>query len=324
VDDAESAPRGRRFRIAPAPVTAAADWWTILREVKHRVEEHRLPITSAGLAFYALLSVVPALATLVSAYGLAFDADDVTRQLAALRGVVPGSALDLVLDQVGALQSHPRALGWSVAGGLLLTLWTSSVGVRALIRALNTVYDTDRQRSFVMRAGLSLMLTLGAIAVALVAIAAVVVLPAAAGFAGESSWLSGLVQQLRWPVLAGVFWLGAAVIYRYGPCRRPAAWRWVSQGAAVATMLWLAGSGAFSWYVSNFGRYNETYGSMGAVVILLLWLLLSAFTLLVGAEFSAELERRRSPGWLSHGRASRGYAEDTIDASPARGRSEAR
>jgi membrane protein len=278
-------------------------WWNAFLRLKEKIAEDRLTIIAAGVAFYALLAVFPALATLVSIFGLAFDPQAVTQQLESLRGVVPGRALDLMLGQVQSLQSERRALGWGLAGGILVTLWISSVGVRALIGALNAVYATDSRRSYARRAALALGLTLCAIGVTAVAIAAIVILPAAAGLVGEGSWLGGLIQVLRWPVIAAVFWLGTAVIYRYGPCRERPAWRWVNWGATIATLVWLIGSALFSWYVSSFGRYNETYGSMGAVVILLLWFLLSAFVILVGAEINVELERRR----VNHPRAHRAH-----------------
>jgi membrane protein len=274
--------------------TSAGGWWNLLLRVKAQVSEDRLDIIAAGVAFYALLAVFPALATLVAVFGLAFDPQAVTQQLESLRGVVPGRALDLVLGQVQSLHRARGALGWGVGGGILVTLWISSVGVRALIRALNAVYRTVSRRSYVRRAALALGLTLSAIGVTLVAIAAIVILPAVAGLVGEDSSLGGLIQVLRWPVIAAVFWLGTAVIYRYGPCRDRPAWRWVNRGATIATLVWLIGSALFSWYVSSFGRYNEIYGSMGAVVILLLWFLLSAFVILVGAEINVELERRHN------------------------------
>jgi membrane protein len=291
---AASTREGQGFGAGRPRHVSAGGWRESLARIRNQVAEDRLTVIAAGVAFFALLAVFPALATLVSIYGLVFDPQAITQQLESLRGVVPGRAVDLMLGQVQFLQSHRGALGWGAAGGVLITLWTSSAGVRALIKALNAAYDINERRSFLKRAGLSLLLTLCAIGVVLVAIAAVVVLPASAGLAREGSWATGLIQVLRWPLVAAVFWLGAAVIYRYGPCRPRPAWRRVSWGAGAATLLWLVGSGLFSWYVSNFGRYNETYGSMGAVMILLLWFLLSAFAVLLGAEINVELERRRN------------------------------
>jgi membrane protein len=290
---AATADAGRgRDATRPGEVSAAG-WRDVLLRVKRQIAADHVLIIAAGVAFYALLAVFPALAALVSVCGLVLDPSSVTQQLESLRGVVPGQAVDLMLGQLQGLAQTPRgALGWGVAGGVLLALWTASAGVRALIKALNVAYDAEERRSFLRRAGLALLLTLCAIAVAIVALAAIVVLPAAQGFVGEDSWLRGAIQVARWPLVAVLFGLGAAVIYRYGPCRRRARWAWVIWGAVIATVLWLVGSAAFSWYVSHFGSYNRTYGSMGAVVILLLWFLLSSFVLLIGAEINAELERQ--------------------------------
>ncbi len=265
-------------------------WRDVLVDVKRRIEKDRLGIIAAGVGFYGLLAVFPALATLVSLYGLVLEPQTVTQQIEAMRGIVPSQAVDVVLRQVQGLQGSRNSLGWSAAGALLATLWTSSIGVRALIKALNATYDTEERRNFIARSGLALLLTLCALGSALVAVAAIVILPAAAQLVGEGSWMKGLVQWLRWPAIAALFGLGAAIIYRYGPCRPRAEWRAVAWGALIATVLWVLGSAAFSWYVSNFGRYNQIYGSMGAVVILLLWFFLSAFVLLVGAEINATLE----------------------------------
>jgi len=275
---------------------AAMGWRDLLVEVKEKIQKDRLGIIAAGVGFYGLLAVFPALAALVSIYGLVFDPQTVTQQLELMRGAVPSQAVDVLLKQLQGLQGDRTSLGWSAAGALLITLWTSSVGVRALIEALNVTYDTHERRSFIERAGLALLLTVCAIASAAVAVAGIVILPVAAQLVGEGSWMKGLVQWLRWPAIAALFGLGAAIIYRFGPCRPRAEWRDVAWGALDATVLWVLGSAAFSWYVSNFGRYNEVYGSMGAVVILLLWFFLSAFVLLVGAEINAALERSRQTG----------------------------
>ncbi|MEO8040348.1 MAG: YihY/virulence factor BrkB family protein [Betaproteobacteria bacterium] len=288
---AESTSGDRRAR-----QNANVGWRDLLVEVKDEIQKDRLGIIAAGVGFYGMLAVFPALAAVVSIYGLVFDPQTVTQQLESLRGVVPSQAVDVVLEQLHGMQGDRATLGWSAAGALLITLWTSSVGVRALIKALNVTYDSQEKRGFIARAGLALLLTVSAIASAVVAVGGIVVLPVAAQFVGGGSWMKGLVQWLRWPAIAGLFGLGAAVMYRFGPCRPTPEWRDVAWGALVATVLWVLGSAAFSWYVSNFGRYNEVYGSMGAVVILLLWFLLSAFVLLVGAEINATLERSRRSG----------------------------
>ncbi len=280
-------------RIACPRDLTRSGWLDVLRRVKEQIAADRLSVIAAGVAFYALLAVFPALSALVGLSGLLFDPHQVGRQVSSLGGVVPAEAVKLLMGQLRDLsQSDRTALGLGVAGGLLLALWSSSAGVRTLMKALNVAYDVRERRGFLRRTGLALALTLGVVVGGVVAIGAVVVLPAILHFVGLGDVLRGVVSLARWPIVAALFWLGAAVMYRYGPSRSPPKWLWVTWGASVATVLWLVGSALFSWYVSSFGNYNETYGSIGGVVILLMWFLLSAFSLLIGAELNAELERQ--------------------------------
>jgi membrane protein len=160
-----------------------------------------------------------------------------------------------------------------------------------LIRALNVAYDVHDQRSFIKRALVALILTTGAIVGGVLVIAALVVLPTVLGMVRLDPALQGLLTYARWPVVAALVWLGLLIIYRIGPNRRQARWAWSNPGAAVAALIWLAGSAALSWYVENLGNFNGTYGSMGAVVVLLFWFLMSGYAVLFGAELNAELEQ---------------------------------
>lgn len=272
-------------------------WWPLLLRVKEQAARDRLSLVAAGVAFYALLAVFPALAALVALYGLVFDADQVTAQMSALQGLLPQQALDLVLGQLqGLVQTQPGALGWGAAGALLLTLWSASRGVNTLLEALNIAYDEQEDRGFVQRNALVLLLTFGAIAGAGVVIAAVVLLPAVIRLLGLGPLLEGVISFARWPILAAAVAGALAVVYRYGPSRDHPSWALVRWGAIVATALWLAGSTLFSLYVSSFGNFNQTYGSLAAFVILLMWFLLSAYAVLLGAELNAELEREVGRG----------------------------
>jgi membrane protein len=261
--------------------------------VKDEAAEDRLSIIAAGVAFYALLAAFPALGALVSIYGLVFDPQQAMDQIAALRGVIPAEAVELIGRQAKELmQAAPSALGLGVAGGLLIAIWSASAGVRTMMEALNVACDEQEKRGFIKRVGLSLLLTLGAIVGGFVCIGAVVLLPAVLNVVGLGKVLGNIVYYARWPILATMFWLGLIVMYRYGPSRKPPRWPWASPGGLLATVLWVAGSALFSWYVESFGSYNRTYGSMGAVVILLIWLLLTAYVVLIGAKINAESERR--------------------------------
>ncbi|HEX6066473.1 MAG TPA: YihY/virulence factor BrkB family protein [Longimicrobiales bacterium] len=196
-----------------------------------------------------------------------------------------------------------------------------SAGVKAMMEALNVAYDEREKRGFIRRSAVALLLTLGAIAGAIVAIGVVVVLPAVVRFLGLSGMLDGLIAYARWPILALGAVLAFSVLYRYGPSREePRHTAWINRGAVIATALWLTGSVLFSWYVSNFGKYNETYGAVAAVVILLLWFLLSAYALLIGAEINADharVQRTRSASTDARkGERRRARSDDALGLSP--------
>lgn len=270
-----------------------AGWKDVLWRVKDQLAEDRLSIIAAGVAFYGLLSIFPALTALIALYGLVFDPDQVMQQIQAMQGVLPGQAAQLLASQMQDLsQTSHSALGIGVAGGIILALWSASSAVKTLMEALNVAYDEEERRGFLKRTALALGLTLAAIIGAILAIALVVVLPAIIGFLGLGETLQTLAQWARWPIVVVVVWAGIALMYRYGPSRDRPRVAWLSWGAGAAVLLWLIGSLLFSWYVTSFGNYNKTYGSMGAVVILLMWFLLSAYAVLIGAELNAELERQ--------------------------------
>ena len=270
-----------------------AGWKDVLWRLKSQIAEDRLSIVAAGVAFYGLLSVFPALTALVALYGLVFDPAQVAQQIEALRGLLPGEAADLLARQLQDLTATDQtALGIGIAGGVIVSLWSASAAVKTLMEALNVAYDEEEKRGFLKRTALALALTLGSIVAAVVALALVVGLPAVIGLLGMGDTLQSVARWAVWPVVAALAWLGIAVMYRYGPSRVEPQWHWLSWGAGVALALWLVGSALFSWYVTSFANYNKTYGSMGAVVILLMWFLLSAYAVLIGAELNAELERQ--------------------------------
>lgn len=271
----------------------ASGWRDILARIKQALSDDHVGIVSAGVAFYALLALFPALAALVSIYGLITDANQVQQQLSALSGFLPQDAYALVEQQLKNVASHAGgALTVGAIGALSLALWSATKGVKALIDALNIVYDEDEDRGFVKLNGLAILLTVGAILFGAFTLILIAALPALLGNLGLSESAQNLVSFGRWPLLAIVLMVALAVIYRLGPSREQPQWQWVTLGAVAATLLWLVGSVAFSIYVSNFGSYDETYGSVGAVVILLMWLYLSAYIVLVGAELNAETEHQ--------------------------------
>ncbi len=264
-----------------------------LGRIRKQIGDERLTVIAAGVAFYGLLSTFPAITAVVSIYGLLFDSGQATRQLASLSTVLPHQAADLVVNQLtGIAAAGHTALGLGVAGSILIALWSSSAGVRALMKALNVAYGEEERRGAFTVVLISVLLAMGAVAGGLVILAIIVFLPLIGSVAPLGNTLSTAIGWLRWPVVAVSFWLGIALVYRFGPDRGAAHWSWKNWGALCAVVLWLVGSALFAWYVSHFGSYNRIYGSLGAVVVLLVWFLLSSWSVLVGAEINGVLEDR--------------------------------
>jgi membrane protein len=283
--------RGREAR-APAQIPARG-WKDILWRVLCAIPADRILSTSGGVAFFALLALFPALATIVSLYGLVADARTIAGHLSLLAGILPGGVLSLVGDQVTRIAGQGGdTLGIAFILGLLIAFWSANSGVAALFDALNVVYKEQEKRSFLRFYATTFLVTLGAIGFIIGAIAAVVVAPLVLSFIGVVTPADRLLALLRWPVLLGALVLGLAVLYRYGPSRRDAKWRWVTWGSALAALLWLGASMLFSWYVANFDSYNRTYGALGAAVGFMTWIWLSAVIILLGAELNAEMEHQ--------------------------------
>ena len=287
----------------PAPVTGDGrgagspiqipprGWLEILKRTGKQVQADNVSIVSGGVAFYVFVALVPTLIAVISMYGLVANPVDVGRQLGPFFSALPEDAAQLVENQVKAITDQPQAsLGFGLVIGVVVALVGASKGMLALVSALNIAFDEPETRTFLRLRGLALALTLGLAVAAAAGIGGMVVvrnLATELGSFGETA-----VAVLRWPVLAMLVVLALAALYRYAPDRAVPKWRWVTPGAVLATVLWLVGSIAFSIYVRNFGTYNETYGALGAVVVLLLWLLLSAYAIVLGAEFDAETERQ--------------------------------
>jgi membrane protein len=311
--------RGRKAR-SPREVPRAG-WRDILLRVKQRISHDRLSIVAAGVAFYALMAVFPALVALVAVYGLAFDPQQVSDQMAALGSMLPRQASDILLGQLHDLvRTDSTALGLGAIVGVLVALWSASAGIRTAMQALNVAYNEEEKRGFIRFYATALLLTVVALVGVALVIALIVALPIAMKFIGFGSLAESVVLLARWPIVALAVLLGLAILYRYGPSREAPRWEWVSHGALLATVLWLIGSILFSLYVSHFGSYNKTYGSAGAVVILLTWFLLSAYVVLIGAEINAESERQTKKDTTTGPEQPLGkrdaYAADTVGRTP--------
>ena len=233
------------------------------------------------------------MAALVSLYGLAFDAGQIEKQVAALAGVLPAQTQELLSQQLhGLVEASHGALGFAAIVGLLLALWSASRGMSGLITAINIAYEEKERRGFFKLNLIALGLTLGLLTGGIVAIALVAVLPAAVQLFAAGPATKWLLLIVQWPLLIVLVMLGLAILYRFGPDRDKPQWRWVSPGAIAATVLWIVASIGFTVYVANFNSYDKTYGSLGGVVILLTWLYLSALMVLLGAVINAQSERQ--------------------------------
>ena len=270
----------------------ARGWLDVAKRTQKEIKTDNVTLIAAGVAFYSMLAIFPALIAVVTIYGLVAEPADVQRQVASFAESMPPGAGDLLtaqLDQI--VRTSQRSLSIALVISLAAALWSASAGTQSLIKGLNIIYDEEESRGFVMLRGLALVLTIGAMVVALGALALIAVAPALLGELGLQRAGELAISIGRWPALVVLVAVALAVLYRLGPDRANPRLHWMSWGAVIAIVLWVAISAGFSFYVSNFGKYGQTYGSLGAVIVLLLWLWLSALAVLIGAELDAEIER---------------------------------
>ncbi|HQO77628.1 MAG TPA: YihY/virulence factor BrkB family protein [Thermodesulfobacteriota bacterium] len=268
-------------------------WKDILLRVKKEQSEDNISIIAAGVAFYGLLAIFPALAALVSIYGLVTEPAEVQRQLGALSSFLPREALEIMNYQLSRIASQSGgALSIGLIVGILISIWSASKGMKALMTALNVVYDEEEKRGFFKLNSAALVLTFVGILFVIISLLLIAVLPALFGTLGLPDVIQRLLSLGRWPLLAAFVMFGLAALYRYAPSRDKPRWEWISWGAVSATLLWIAASVLFSLYAANFGNYNKTYGSVGAIIILLTWFYLTAYIVLLGGELNAEMEHQ--------------------------------
>jgi membrane protein len=267
-------------------------WKDILKRTKAGIREDHITIVAGGVSFFTLLGIIPALVAVISIYGLFAAPGQIQEQFNQLAGVVPAEAHQLLSEQMQQISRSSKSAGWGAAIGILLALWGGSKAVKALVEGLNIMFDVEEKRGFLKLNLVAVLLTLAGVVGVVIAVGLIAVLPAAIGALGLGETGETLVSILRWPLLLVFFLLALAVMYRFAPCREEPKWRWVTWGAVAATALWLAVSGLFSLYVANFNSYNKTYGSLGAVVILLMWFYITAYVVLLGAELDSEMERQ--------------------------------
>jgi membrane protein len=279
-----------RGRGADAPQEIPAKGWKdIAKRTLKEVKADQVPLLAAGVAFYVLLALFPAIIAGVSIYGLVADPQTVRDQINRLAETLSPETAKLIGTQIQQVTSSAGgALGLATVIGILTALWSASSGMKALITGVNLAYDENEGRKFVKLRGLSILMTLGAMVVLGVALALIVGFPAV-----PDSWptvLQWTAAILRFVLLAVLLMAGLAALYRYAPDRDKPKWGWASPGSVVATVLWVLASVGFSIYVNAFGNYNKTYGALAGIIILMFWLYLTAFVVLVGAELNAEME----------------------------------
>lgn len=268
-------------------------WWDILMRIWRDLGPDHISLIAAGCAFYGLLALFPAVTALMAIAGLVTEPAVIVEQLDAMAAALPAEAADIVLNQAREVAgSDQGGLGLAAVAGILIALYSASKGVQALMEGLNVVYSEEEERGFVkltaMRLGLTLLMVVGV----LLAAVAVVAIPAMLAVLNLGSFTEFLARILRWPVLLVLAGAGFALIYRWGPSRVPPHWRWLTPGVILTCVLWVAGTLGFAWYVQSFGSYNETFGALAGVVILLMWMWLSAFIVLLGAKLDAEAEHQ--------------------------------
>jgi membrane protein len=266
-------------------------WWDIAKRTAAMFAENELMAEAAGVTFYALLAIFPAIAAMISLYGLFADPKTISDHLDTAAGFLPGGGMDIINEQVHRLTQNPASsLGFGAILGIATALWSANQGSKAVFSALNNVYDEKEKRGFFKLTAVTLAFTAGALVFLLVVMGAVVILPIALNFIGLAGSTDLLVRIARWPAVLVLLAVFLAVLYRLGPSREAAKWRWISWGSAFAALTWIGLSIGFSWYVTHFGSYNKTYGSLGAVVGFMTWIWLSTTVILIGAQLNAEME----------------------------------
>ncbi|MFL6844921.1 MAG: YihY/virulence factor BrkB family protein [Allosphingosinicella sp.] len=282
--------------IQPVRWPALKDLRDVLVRTWKEAGDDNVGLLAAGVAFYAFLAFVPLLAATVLVYGLAAEPATVAEHIRKLFGVLPRDAAALIGDQLKAMTESPDAAkGWSLVVAIALAIYGASKGSGAIVTALNIAYEVKESRSFIKSTLLSLAMTVGALIVLVIAAAGISVMGwVETLFPGFPAWAHTLLQVLFWAVAVVAVGFGLAAVYRFAPNRPDAPWVWISPGSAAATLLWLVASLGFGLYVSHFGNYNATYGSLGGVVVFLTWLYLSAYIVLMGGEMNSELERQQA------------------------------
>ena len=276
-------------------VPARPGWGRILANTWAELDRDHVSIMAAGIAFYALLSIFPGMSALISIYGLAADPAVIERQLNAISGILPQEALTLLSDQLHTLVAAPPGrLGVGLIVSLSITIWSATSGTGVLMQALTIAFEEKETRGLVPFYVRAIGLTMGVGLLAVLSLFLIAVVPAVIDMLPLPELWRDRISLIRWPILAGLVLLALGLVYRFAPARRAPCWHWLSPGTVGAALFWLIASAGFSFYVARFGSYDKTYGSLGAVVILLMWFYLTTYIVLAGAELNSEIEKARA------------------------------
>lgn len=283
-----------RGREAKSPTEVPAKGWKdILMRVKDEVKRDRLTLISAAMAYYALFAFVPTISSIVLIYAWISDPSEIVGHINQVSQFMPEDMQKLLTSQLSTLASKTSStLGLGAITSLVIALWSASKGSQAIIQGMNIIYDEEDKRSFIKSNLLAMGMTLLAAVLAIVAMGVVIVVPALTNLIPLAEEVAFLRTAVSWVILLGLFTFFLSFVYRYGPDRARAKWKWVSWGAVTAAVLWAIVSALFSWYAKEFGNFNKTYGSLGAIIVLMTWFYLSSFVILLGGEINAELEHQ--------------------------------
>jgi membrane protein len=283
--------RGRGRRAGSPTEIPARGWKDILLRTRREFVSDNIPMIAAGVTFYSLLALFPGIAAFVALYGLFADVADAQRHLQTLSFVLTPDMLKLIGDQMIRLAGADKG-GQSLAfvASIAVSIWSANGAVKAMMTGLNIAYDEQETRSFVRKTLVSLAFTLGFLVFVVAGIALLAARPAVEAFVGARAAV--LFSWISWPALLAGLMLGLALLYRFGPSRDPVRWRWISWGSVGVVVFWVIVSALFSLYVDNFGHFNKTYGSLGAVIGFMIWIYLSMLVVLAGAELNSEIEHQ--------------------------------
>ncbi|WP_236020636.1 YihY/virulence factor BrkB family protein [Devosia sediminis] len=268
-------------------------WKDVLWRTYREINDDRVTLIAAAVTYYLLLALFPTLTAFVSIYGLFVSPATVGEHIRLLAAVVPEGGMAIIDEQITRLASTGNTtLGMALLISLAIALWSASAGIKTMFEAMNVAYDETEKRNFFVLNGTALLFTLAGIVAGMVMATTAVVVPAVLGFVGLRSGIEGMLRVGSYVLLALVLMLSLAALYRFGPSRQQAKWRWVSPGALLASAIIVVVSLLFSWYAANFGNYDATYGSLGGLIALLTWMWISVTAVIIGAELNSESERQ--------------------------------